>query len=251
MAEISHSLASRSAKARAGIFGDIRAALKPMRTEGAAATVVDDRIARHPRNLVPARANLPQPEQVALFIAKATEVMTSVERVASASDVPKAIADYLKGKNLAPELRLAPDPRLSAIPWDRQPTLALTSGHARDRDATSVTGAVAGIAETGTLMMMSGPGAPITLNFMPDNHIVIMDPSRIVGSYEDGWDVARTRDGGAMPRAVNFITGPSRTADIEQQLQLGAHGPRNLHIILVDQLDRGDQGPSESDGSSA
>jgi L-lactate dehydrogenase complex protein LldG len=54
----------------------------------------------------------------------------------------------------------------------------------------------------------------------------------VVAAYEDGWD--RLREGGGMPRAINFITGPSRTGDIEQRIELGAHGPRRLHIILVD-----------------
>ena len=56
----------------------------------------------------------------------------------------------------------------------------------------------------------------------------------IVGGMEALWPLVRARQGkGEMPRSVNFITGPSRSADIEQKLLLGAHGPRALHIILV------------------
>ena len=56
--------------------------------------------------------------------------------------------------------------------------------------------------------------------------------SEIEGTYEDGWDMVRAK--GALSRAVNFITGPSRTGDIEQTIYLGAHGPRRLHILLVE-----------------
>jgi L-lactate dehydrogenase complex protein LldG len=82
-------------------------------------------------------------------------------------------------------------------------------------------------------MMLSGPEHPTTLNMMPDTHIVVLRADQVVGSYEDGWDAVRRRDK-EMPRTVNFITGPSRTGDIEQTLQLGAHGPRRLHILLID-----------------
>jgi L-lactate dehydrogenase complex protein LldG len=87
-------------------------------------------------------------------------------------------------------------------------------------------------------MLLSGPTHPTTLNFLPEVHIVVLRAADVVGPYENAWARVRTaRDNGAMPRTVNFVTGPSRTADIEQTIQLGAHGPRRLHIILV-----GDQG---------
>ncbi|HYD31956.1 MAG TPA: lactate utilization protein, partial [Azospirillaceae bacterium] len=136
---------------------------------------------------------------------------------------------------LPAEVRLAPDALLGGVPWDKRPTLSISRGRARDHDLSSVTGAVAGIAETGTLMLTSGPEHPSTLNLMPDTHIVVLPTERVVGSYEDAWDRlrARTAESG-LPRTVLFVTGPSRTGDIEQQIQLGAHGPRRLHIILVD-----------------
>ncbi len=84
-------------------------------------------------------------------------------------------------------------------------------------------------------MLLSGPDHPSTLNFLPDTHIVVLASGRIVGTYEDGFALMRAR--GAMPRTLNFVTGPSRTADIEQTIQLGAHGPRRLHILVVDDPD--------------
>jgi L-lactate dehydrogenase complex protein LldG len=113
--------------------------------------------------------------------------------------------------------------------------LEIEEGIAEAADATSLTGAFAAIAETGTLMMASGPQAPVTLNFLPENHIVVLRASQVTGTYEEAWQRLRAQLGkDVMPRAVNMITGPSRTGDIEQTILLGAHGPRRLHVLLVD-----------------
>jgi L-lactate dehydrogenase complex protein LldG len=110
--------------------------------------------------------------------------------------------------------------------------LSVRAGRAEGSEQVSLTHAFAGIAETGTLLLRSGPDAPTTLNFLPDTNIVLIEAGRIVGAYEEAW--ALLRQAGPIPRTVNFITGPSRSADIEQTLQLGAHGPRRLHILLID-----------------
>ncbi len=61
----------------------------------------------------------------------------------------------------------------------------------------------------------------------------VLRADRIVGVYEDGWDLLRAQ-GAQMPRTVNYITGPSRSGDIAQTMQLGAHGPLRLHIVLAE-----------------
>ena len=90
------------------------------------------------------------------------------------------------------------------------------------------------LAGTGTLLLASGPDHPTTLNFLPETHVVMLRASQIAGPYEDIWDKVRATFGSDLPRTLNFVTGPSRSADIEQTLQLGAHGPRRLHIVIVD-----------------
>ncbi len=119
------------------------------------------------------------------------------------------------------------------MPWERAGTLEVSTAI----DAvmlTSVSHAFAGVAETGTLVLASGPDNPTSLNFLPDNHIVVIDAKDVAGDYESIWPRLREQYGeGLMPRAVNLITGPSRSADIEQTLILGAHGPRRLHVIVV------------------
>jgi L-lactate dehydrogenase complex protein LldG len=222
--------------AREQILGGIRAALKRGKVEGTAADPLARRLAEHPRNLIPARSALDPAAQINLFQRMAELVQTSVVRVADPKDVPGAVAKYLADNNLPAELAMSPNPELDAYPWVDHPLLTIRRGKAEDHDPVSVTGAFAGIAETGTLMLLSGPGTPTTLNFLPDTHIVVLRADQIVGPYEEAWDRVRAQvpEGGAIPRTVNFVTGPSRTGDIEQRIQLGAHGPRRLHIVLVE-----------------
>jgi L-lactate dehydrogenase complex protein LldG len=224
--------------ARDDILGGIRRALWRGSLPPDKTAELTERIAAHRRNLVPARAAALDPAARAdLFVAMAEEVQTSVARVASDADIPAEVARYLAAENLPAELVVAPDPSVDAIPWAERPLLQIRRGRAEPQDAVSLTPCLAGIAETGTLMLASGPGTPSTLNFLPDTHIVVLHAGQIVASYEDGWDLlrVRTQDGApALPRTVNLITGPSRTGDIEQRIQLGAHGPRRLHIVLVD-----------------
>ena len=219
--------------ARANILANIRRSLGRGPVTAEAAAILAERVAAHHRNLIPARAaRLDHAGRIALFVRMAEEVQTSVARVASEADVPAEVARYLAAENLPAELVMAPDPALDAIPWHERPLLRLKRGKAEAGDAVSLTPCVTAIAETGTLMLTSGPGTPTTLNFLPDTHIVVLRAGQVVASYEDGWDLVRAA--GAMPRTINLITGPSRTGDIEQRIQLGAHGPRRLHVVLIE-----------------
>ncbi|HKS89803.1 MAG TPA: lactate utilization protein C [Stellaceae bacterium] len=219
--------------ARANILANIRRSLGRGPVTAEAAAMLVERVAAHRRNLIPARAaRLDHAGRIALFVRMAEEVQTSVARVASEADVPAEVARYLAAENLPAELVMAPDPSLDAIPWHERPLLRLKRGKAEAGDAVSLTPCVTAIAETGTLMLTSGPGTPTTLNFLPDTHIVVLRAGQVVASYEDGWDLVRAA--GAMPRTINLITGPSRTGDIEQRIQLGAHGPRRLHVVLIE-----------------
>ncbi len=219
---------------RDAVLRALRARLGRRDGDGAAEAVAE-RITSPVRGPIPARGAVDHEAQVALFVEMAREVATEVIRVPSSDAVPEAVADYLKSENLPAEVRLAPDPELTGLPWDSQPLISRSEGPARPSDPVSLTGALAGIAETGTLMLTSGAERPTTLNFLPETHMVVLKARDITGCYEDAWDRLReAQDGGPLPRTVNLITGPSRTADIEQTIQLGAHGPRRLCILLVD-----------------
>ena len=150
------------------------------------------------------------------------------------------MARYLAAENLPAELVMAPDPALDAIPWDDAAAAADPARPGRGRAMrSSLTPCLAAIAETGTLMLVSGAETPTTLNFLPDTHIVVRArrPGRGELRGRLGPGARGPARAEALPRTVNLITGPSRTGDIEQRIQLGAHGPRRLHIVLVD--DRG------------
>ena len=219
-------------EARQDILLGIRRSLKRGRLDMVREAELREQIASHRRNLVPARAAaLGDRGRGDLFVAMAEEVQATVTRVSSPGAVPEEVARYLVAENLPAELVLAPDPSLDDLPWDERPLLRIRRGRAEAGDAVSLTPCFAAIAETGTLMLISGAATPTTLNFLPDTHIVLVHADQVVAAYEDGWD--RLRSAGAMPRVVNFITGPSRTGDIEQRIELGAHGPRRLHIILI------------------
>lgn len=193
----------------------------------------------------PARGQVTGAKARELFEDMATEASCSISRLASLSEVPGAVASYLQGQNLAPRVRLAPHPEIDSLDWSSEPLMDVGFGPARDRDSVSLTCCHAGVAETGTLVLHSGKHGPVTLNFLPDHHIVILKANQIVGTYEEA--LRMTEDAprserpdkigeSAMPRTINFITGPSRTADIEQRIELGAHGPRRLHILLIADL---------------
>jgi L-lactate dehydrogenase complex protein LldG len=218
---------------REQILAAIRRSLKRGRLDPGREADLRARITAHGRNLVPERATvLDHRARIDLFVAMAEDVQASVTRVSSLDEVPETVARYLAEENLPAELLLAPDPFLDQIPWDVRPLLKIRRGRAGAEDAVSLTPCFAAIAETGTLMLISGAHTPTTLNFLPDTHIVVVRGDQVVATYEDGWD--RLRICGPLPRTVNFITGPSRTGDIEQRIELGAHGPRRLHIIMVE-----------------
>jgi len=219
------------------ILDNVRRALR--RSAPADVAALETRLAEAPAGPLPARGQLPRGERIAMFIKMADQAKATVKRVARTDDLPAAIADYLASENLPARLRLAPDPRLTGLPWHTRPLIEVTTGPSDGGDAVSLCQAEAGLAETGTLMMASGAQGPTTLNFLPETEIVVLGADDVVGGLEEAWAALRarrefsTRDIAAMPRAVNFITGPSRSADIGQKLQMGAHGPRRLHIVVV------------------
>ncbi len=196
------------------------------------------RLDRRTPNLIPDRAQGSAAELVERFIHWAERVQATTDRVATLAEVPAAVADFLNRHNLPQRLRLAPHPRVEGLDWSSRPLMEVAAGRAEAQDLSSLALAFAGIAETGTLMLHSGPETPTTLNFLPDNHVVLLPAGAITGSYEDAWARLRERFGADWPRTVNLVTGPSRTADSEQELILGAHGPRRLHIIIVDDVAR-------------
>jgi L-lactate dehydrogenase complex protein LldG len=219
--------------ARDAVLSRIRSKVAKGGDEARRATV-DRRLADHPRNLVPARGQGDVEHRIRVFTAMMQAVGGTVEILNDLNDVPHAVADYLRNSNLPARIRRGADPLLARLPWHRGGILEVAEGRAEEQDRASITRAFAGIAESGTVIQISGPDNPTTLNFLPEAHIVLLEASEIFAGYEDAWSKLRAVLGeGVMPRTVNMISGPSRTADIEQTIVRPAHGPKNMHVIIV------------------
>ncbi len=219
--------------ARESILGAIRRSLGVTGAEAPRQKVVSDRLAGHPRGVIPARGQRPAKERLDLFVAMVEAAAGSVARVENPADVPAEVSAFLRQHNLPMAAQRGADPLLAALPWAQAGTLEVSTARTAANQLASVSHAFGAVAETGTVVMLSGPDNPTSLNFLPDNHIVVLEAKEVVGDYEAVFPRLREKFGAAMPRAVNLITGPSRSADIEQTLILGAHGPRRLHVIVV------------------
>jgi L-lactate dehydrogenase complex protein LldG len=220
--------------ARDAILGKVRRALGADAEAVTRLPAVEKRLARPLPGIVPARGQADGAGRTRIFCAEAEAVHAAVTRVKGPEAVPAAVAAYLRAQNLPAEIRMGADPRLKAMPWERQKALTIRTGASDGDDLTGVSHAYAGIAETGTVVLHSGPDNPTSINFLPEHHVVVVAASDIVGDLETALTMVRRKFGrGEMPRTLNMITGPSRSGDIEQKLLLGAHGPRSLHLIVV------------------
>jgi L-lactate dehydrogenase complex protein LldG len=222
---------------RADIFARVRSALDGSSSVQARRNASEQRLTggiRHPR---PQIAALEGGERLARFKDCLLALCVAVIEVATRDEIPAAIAAYLGALGLPQRLRRGSDPQLTALQWSSAPCLAIDVGPAQGDDAVGLSRAVAGVAETGTLALASGIDNPVTLGFLPDTHIVVLDASAVVAGYEDACALVMARGGGTLPRTLNFITGASRTGDIGGKIVMGAHGPRRLAVVLVQDVE--------------
>ena len=180
-----------------------------------------------PQRLKPGIAQAEGSEAVAQFIQQAEALSATTSRMASLDELPSALARELRNRNLPAAIRTGDDPAFDCD-WG---TVERSVGPGRISEPATLTRAHLGVAETGQMLFASGPENPATLNFLGETHFAVVNASDIVGGYEDLWAEWRSR--GLDPRTVNLIAGPSRSADIGQTLQLGAHGPVALHVFVA------------------
>lgn len=213
--------------ARAAIFKRIRQAQnRPEQPAPAELEQVSQYLAHHGSGPRPDLG----PDLVARFRQQAERTSQTLDQVSTMEQVPAAVARYLSGLGL-PQQAIAWK-TLTGLPW--QPAgLAVEFRKPVNEDLVGITGCFCAVAETGTLVLLSGPETFSSAALLPETHIAIVPLSRIVGSIEDAFALAK-QERGELPRATNFISGPSRTGDIEQTIVLGAHGPYRVHVILVD-----------------
>jgi L-lactate utilization protein LutC len=215
----------RKVSARERILGRLK------RAEGAGAgraAEVEARLAGHPAGPAPAQGRAEGAARVAQFVAKAEAAAATVSRIAGLEELPAALAEELRNRNLPAAVRHGADPAFAGLDWA---VVEVSQGVGRLEEPATLSRAEFGLAETGTLVLASGPNNPVTLNFLGETHFAVLPAADVCGGFEDFW--AAWRERGLDPRTINMVTGPSRSADIGQVLQLGAHGPVALHIFLV------------------
>ncbi|MEP6657496.1 MAG: lactate utilization protein C [Betaproteobacteria bacterium] len=219
--------------AREAVLGRVRRALDKDGDRSAAWADAQRYIAQH--------AMGPRPKQehdlVTHFLLRASDMESTVERLTSRTEIPSAVARYLDALELPPELAAQKSrsgvcwPELADLSW-KDSGLAIEARPTVGDDRLGITGCFCGIAETGTLVMLAGADTPTATTLLPDTHVAVLRADRIVAGMEEAFALIRS-ERGQLPRAVNMISGPSRTGDIEQTIVLGAHGPYRTHILVV------------------
>ncbi|MBK6804653.1 MAG: lactate utilization protein [Betaproteobacteria bacterium] len=193
------------------------------------------------RAYVAARAQGPRPSMpvdlVDRFLVRAADMQSTVERLSSLAQLPAAVARYIDALDLPPALAAQKSrrgvcwPELADLDWAGA-GLEIAPHPTRGDDRLGITGSFCAIAETGTLVITTGAATPSATMLLPDTHIAVVRADRIVAGMEEAFALVRAERPG-MPRAVNLVSGPSRTGDIEQTIVLGAHGPFRVHIVVV------------------
>ena len=168
-------------------------------------------------------------EMLERFTRGLEKVFATHETVTTEAQISKAIERYLNQLDAGDELVVAPAVSKAGLLDNSslQQRLAPTRGNEKN----AVTLAYAGIAETGSLVMLSAADTPMTTNFLPDNFICVLKTRDVLNDMEALWSRMASEQR-TMPRCLSLITGPSRTADVEQIIQMGAHGERRVHVIL-------------------
>ena len=192
-----------------------------------------DAARRSARQWLNERAGGPRPELesdlVERFLVCARALSSTAERVARIEEAPAAVARYLAGERLPASAVCAA--QVAPLDWSAA-GIRTEARAARDADLVGVTGCFCAIADTGTVVLCSAPDSPAAVSLLPETHVALVPAARIVPHMEDAWRLAR-EELGELPRAVVFVSGPSRTGDIEQTIVLGAHGPYRVHIVLI------------------
>jgi L-lactate dehydrogenase complex protein LldG len=186
---------------------------------------VMSRLRTHPRGPLPTM----DWDRVPRFRERCIVMMSTVDTIDTRSQLPQAVARYLREHDL--QLQGACWPEYAGLDWAGA-GLAFEPRPSTGSDKVGVTGTFCAIAENGTLMLLSGADTHATTSLLPETHIAVVSASRVVHAMEDAWDLMR-REHGSLPRQVNFVSGPSRTADIEMTLVMGVHGPFRVHVVVV------------------
>lgn len=219
--------------ARERVLGRVRNAVRRRDGDTQARARAEAYLAEHAQG---PRPTLPV-DLVSRFIQRARDMESTIERVADVGEIPARVERYLDALDLPPALAAQKShagvcwPEFAQLDWAAA-GLAIEARPTVGDDRLGITGVFCGIAESGTMVILPGAETPTATTLLPDTHIAVLRADRIVPGMEEAFALV-ARERGGMPRAVNLISGPSRTGDIEQTIVLGAHGPFRVHILLV------------------
>ena len=219
--------------ARDAILGRVRKALARTGDRAAARAEALAYVAAHRHG---PRPRMPD-DLVARFIQRATDMESTIARVADLQAIPAAVARYVDALDLPASLAAQKShagvcwPEFAAFDWAGA-GLSIAARPTQGDDGIGITGCFCAIAETGTLVVLSGAETPTATTLLPATHVAVLRADRIVSGMEEAFALIR-RERGQVPRAINLISGPSRTGDIEQTVVVGAHGPFRVHILVV------------------
>ncbi|MDA0236963.1 MAG: lactate utilization protein C [Proteobacteria bacterium] len=212
--------------ARENILARIRAANKAVLFVDVMDSAVADRLASPPISPLPTM----DWDIEERFKIRCQESASTLDEIKGIDELPLAVTRYLSKKGLPTKVVCWPD--FVDLPWSAE-GIQMESRSAIGDDKVGLTGSYCAVAETGTLVLLSGQESHATTSLLPETHIAVIRRSRIVKTMEDAWRLIRG-EVGSLPRQVSFISGPSRTADIEMTLVYGAHGPFRVHVIIID-----------------
>jgi len=187
------------------------------------------RIARGPA------AKMPSDDPCVAFLAAIVGNQGTIAVARNRTETVKAVADYLYQRYRSHKLVAGSDPRLAALPW-RDAGLLPRFGGAENGEPAALSYAQLGIAETGSIITLTGKSNPAANNLLVEDHIVIVHTNDLVVTLDEAWDRINGMIADKRPRGINMISGPSSTADIAMQLVMGAHGPRRWHVVLAGEV---------------
>lgn len=179
---------------------------------------------------LPQRASGPEIERLACFAMQLEAASATLHVIDALEELPLLVADVLHHKHQDLSVYVVTD--YSGLDW-KSAGIAHKLGTVQGDNQVCITTASAGIAETGTLLVISGETQGTGHSLLPKINFVIVQEADIVANFEDAWEKLEGQNGAISSRAMNFITGPSRTGDVEQRILLGAHGPLALEVVLL------------------
>lgn len=166
----------------------------------------------------------PQDDIVRHFIRAAKENGASTEMLAAEDEIPAAAARHLRALGAPHQAGAVCTPEWEHLPW-RAAGMEVQGRTPEESDVCGITGVLAAAADCGAMSVSAGRARALSTSLLPPHHIAIVRARSILPSLADIF--APTRGVYAL------FCGPSRSADIEQTLTIGAHGPLSVHIVIL------------------